>query len=84
MEKKYNSKNSCKKTILYCEQAQYEELIFWKRAVMKWHIFFCPSCQIYSKKNSKLSQNIKNSKLSSLGLHEMKELKTRLTKGIRK
>lgn len=78
MEKKYNPKNSCEKIILYCDRSQYGEVGSWQRARMMWHFFFCLTCKSYSKKNSKLSESIKKSKLSSLKPNEMVEIKRKL------
>lgn len=75
MEEKYEPKNTCEQTHLYCDRLQYKEITFLERIKLKFHLLFCGPCQQYSKKNSKLTKTIEKANISCLSPQEIDQLK---------
>ncbi len=57
---------SCERAVQYCTKAQYNEISFYEKITLKLHILICKICKLYTKKNTKLSQLLKDDKVHCL------------------
>lgn len=81
-------KLSCDQATKICDQNQYGEASFWDKVKLRFHLFLCEKCGLYSKQNNVLTKcyeihkNSKNKVKQCLEKEEKehmeKELKVRI------
>ena len=72
----------CNKANEVCDKAQYEEASFFEKMKLKIHIIYCRNCKEHSKKNSKLTEIIKKSKVECLDTKCKEAMKKTLDKAL--
>jgi hypothetical protein len=72
----------CNKSGQYCDKAQYNEASTKERFRLKMHLVICKLCKGKSAQNTKLTQAIKDAKLTTMPKADKAILKTKLQKEI--
>ena len=69
---------SCDKAAVICNKAQYKEANLFDILKLKFHVFICKTCSLYTKKNTKLTTLCEKENLNSLSEEEKMRMKEEL------
>ncbi|SFN91971.1 hypothetical protein SAMN04487989_10691 [Bizionia echini] len=75
---------TCEEAQHICDKAQYNEATNWEKFKLTLRYFWCHITRSYVKRNSKLSESVKNSKLNCLKTIEREQIKAQFTKELSK
>jgi hypothetical protein len=57
---------SCEEAAVICNKSQYREASLYEKIKLKFHVLFCASCALFSKKNKKLTSLYEKANLHCL------------------
>lgn len=66
---------SCEEAAVICNKSQYREASLYEKIKLKFHMLFCASCALFSKKNKKLTSLCEKANLQCLSEDEKLALK---------
>ena len=66
---------SCEEAAVICNKSQYREATLYEKIKLKFHMLFCASCAMFSKKNKKLTSLCEKADLHCLTEDEKVTLK---------
>ena len=71
-------KISCEQAAEICNKSQYREASLMEIIKLKYHIFICKTCKLFTTKNTKLTKLCNESKLQMLSEEEKAKMKAEL------
>lgn len=75
--------SKCSEAAHICDKHQYEEIGFLDKIKMKLHLLLCKLCRNYSKRNERLTKELKTANIKTFTSEEKQLLKSRLAKEIK-
>ncbi len=73
-------KISCEEASHICNKSQYKEASFWEILKLKFHILYCKSCAMFTRKNTELTSLCERANLHSLPESDKEVMKEALKK----
>jgi len=74
----------CEEANHICDKSQYREASFFEKIKLTIHLVYCSICRKYSRNNAKLTERIKQSKVTVLEDSVKKNMKSNLKKKLAK
>lgn len=75
--------SKCSETAHICDKHQYEEVGFFDKIKMKLHLMLCKLCRNYSKRNERLTKELKTANIKTFTNEEKQLLKSRMAEEIK-
>ncbi|GGG41792.1 hypothetical protein [Bizionia arctica] len=75
---------SCEEAQIICDKSQYKEATLWEKFKLSLRFLWCRITRTYVSKNKKLTQSLKQSKVTCLKQSEKENLKETLQKELKK
>jgi hypothetical protein len=83
MSKKLKIAIPCNEANHVCDKAQYKEATLWDKIKLNIHLIYCRACRKYSQNNAKLTNIVKDSKVTCLDKKCKEVMKKDLIKAIK-
>ena len=69
---------SCEKAAIICNKTQYEEASFIEKLKLRYHLFMCKTCSVFTKKNTEFTTLCEKANLQSLSEQDKIKMKEQL------
>ncbi len=69
---------SCEEAAIICNKVQYKEVTFTEKLKLRFHLFVCRTCAVFTKKNTQLTTLCQKANLQGLSEEEKLHMKKKL------
>lgn len=73
-------KLECTEANHICDKTQYKEASFWEKVRLNIHLIYCRACRKYTARNTKLTNVVKDPRVSTVSKEEKADLQEMLNK----